>query len=185
MLRRVIPFLFFAALFLVVSCGTSISAQNNYASQMAPALEKLSKWQAHYSTLVTLFNAPVTAANGESMSRLQMIDLYNLATEYKITREDYVNLGFSPLDVLAGESATFAKEGKEIQDILSAATPDKSIQAAHQSLLKCVQTRSAYAEGLFSAIKNLGPVDLNGNDQACDTFDADLKKLKDYVNSNQ
>lgn len=185
MIRRVMPFLTLAVLFLMASCGTSISGQNTYASQMAPALDKLAKWQSHYSNIVTLFNTPVTSVTGESMSRLQMIDLYNMATEYKISRDDYVNLGFSPLDVLVGESATFAKEGQEIQDILSSATPDKSIQPAHQSVLKCVQSRSAYAENLFSAIKNLKPVDLNGNDQACDTFDADLKKLKDYVNSNQ
>jgi hypothetical protein len=30
------------------------------------------------------------------MTRMKMIDLYNMATEYKITREDYINLGFSP-----------------------------------------------------------------------------------------
>ncbi len=183
-MKKVVPFLI-AIVFFVSACGTA-STHSNYAAQASPALEKLSQWQTTYTKLVTLLNDPVTAVNGNSMSRLQMIELYNMALDYKISREDYVNLGFSPLDELVGESNKLATQGKEIQNILSSATPDASIQTVHETVLKCVQTRSKYAGDLATAIKDLKPVDLtNSDDSICNTFDSDLKKLTDYVNANK
>lgn len=172
-------------MFLMASCGTSVSPQNSYASQMTPALEKLATWQKHNTTIEGLFNDPVTAANGVGMSRMEMLDLYNMATEYKITREDYVNLGFSQLDVLVGEAVKVANTGKEIESLMSSLTPDQEIQTAHETVLKCVQARSAFADKLSSSIRDLGPVDLSGDDSVCKTFDASLKEVTDYVNGQQ
>jgi hypothetical protein len=182
-MKKVAPFLI-AFVFFITACGTA-SPQSDYAAQAAPALEKLAQWQTHYAKLVTLFNDPVTSLNGNNISRLQMIELYNMSTDYQITRQDYVNLGFSPLDILVGESNRLADEGREIQDLLSPVTPDQSIRAAQESVLRCVQTRSKYAQDLASAIKDLKPIDLNDDDTVCNTFDADLKKLTDFVNDHK
>ncbi len=182
-MKKIVPFLI-AIVFFMSACGAA-SPKSNYAAEASPAIEKLSNWQTTYTKLVTLLNDPVTDVNGNNISRLQMIELYNMAMDYKISREDYVNLGFSPLDELVGQSNKLATEGKDIQNILSSATPDTSIQAAHETILKCVQTRSKYAADLASAIKDLKPVDLNGDDTICNTFDADLQKLTTYVNTNK
>jgi len=182
-MKKVVPFLI-AIVFFMSACATA-SPKSNYAAKASPAIEKLSQWQTTYTKLVTLLNDPVTAVNGNDISRLEMIELYNMAITYKISREDYVNLGFSPLDEIVGESNKLATEGREIQDILSSATPDTSIRAAHETVLKCVQTRSKYAGDLASAIKDLKPVDMNGDDTICNTFDADLQKLTTYLNANK
>src|SRR5262245_44574001 len=110
MMKKFIYFLIVTTIFLMASCGTSALPQKSYVSQMEPAIEKLSKWQDHYIKFETLLTEPISASSGGGMSRLEMIELYNMATEYKITREDYVNMGFMPLDDLVGESTKVAKE---------------------------------------------------------------------------
>lgn len=182
MVKKILPFLMIA--FIITACATS-SPQARYAAQMEPAIEQLAKWKLHYAKIETLFADPVTAVTGDSITRGQMIELYNMATEYQITREDYVSLGFSPLDILVGESNKFAREGQDIQDILSAVAPDENIQMVHQAVLDCVQTRSAIAIGLAAALRDLTPVDLSVDESSCSTFDADLEKLTAYVNENK
>ena len=185
MIKRAMPFLMIAVVFLMTSCGTSTSPQSEYASQLAPALEMLSKFQDHYVKFESLLTEPVSGAGGSGMSRLDMIELYNLATEYNITREDYVTLGFMPLDMLVGESNKLAREGTDILAILSDVTPEASVQTIHQAVLQCVQTRVDFAESLATSIKNLGPVELSGDASVCSTFDADLEKITSYVSDNK
>ncbi len=68
---------------------------------------------------------------------------------------------------------------------LSSVTPDQDIKSVHETVLKCVEARSGFADRLSAAIKDLGPVDLSGDDSVCQTFDASLKQLTDYVNQNK
>lgn len=182
MIKRSLPFLFISVLFLVASCGTSVS-QNGYVVDVEPAITQLSRWQTHYLDFETLLTAP--GASPAGFSRIEMIELYNMATEYKITREDYVDMGFLPLDALVGDANKFAREGHSIEDILASATPDEEIQASHDAVLKCVQTRVAFAEKIAAALRNLEPVDLSGDVSVCLTFEADLEKLTDYVKEHQ
>ncbi|MGE5374127.1 MAG: hypothetical protein ACM3XO_03650 [Bacteroidota bacterium] len=184
MKKRILLSLVAATVFLLAACGKAASPRSGYAAQMAPAMEKLTTWQGTNARLETLFNESVTVANGAGMTRMEMIDLYNMATDYKITREDYINLGFSPLDAVARESLKVANEGKEVESLLSSVTPDQDIKSAHEAILQCIQTRSAFAQKLSSAIKNLGPVDLSEDDSVCKTFDASLKQVTDYVNGH-
>lgn len=184
MLKRVMPFLVVTCIFLVASCGTAAS-QSSYAAEMQPAIEKLADWQDHAAELDALLTDPIDPANGGGMSRLDMIEFYNMATEYQITRDDYVDMGFSPLDLLVGESNKFAKEGRDIQNILSSVTPDDDIQAAHQAVLQCVQARADFAEEISLAIKDLVGIDMSGDASVCVTFDADLEKLTAYVNEHK
>jgi hypothetical protein len=181
MIKRAAPFLIAFLMFLTASCGTS-APLNSYVADMQPTMEQLAKWQVHYTNFEALLTDPGAIPNG--MSRLDMIELYNMATGYKITREDYVSMGFSPLDLLVGEANKVATEGRSIEQILSASTPDDEIKASHETVLKCVQTRAAFVEGLSAAIRDLVPVDLSGDASACNTFDADLAKLTAYVNEN-
>ena len=185
MIRRVIPFLMLAAIFLLTSCGTTTSPQNEYAGQLAPAMDQLSNFQDRYAKFEALLTAPLDPSSGSGISRLDMLELYNLATEYKITRDDYVSMGFTPLDMLVGESSKLAREGKDILAVLSDLTPEASTQAAHQAVLQCVQTRANFAEGLATSIRNLEPVDLSGDVSVCSTFDTDLEMLASYVSENK
>jgi len=183
MIKKALPFLIATIVFIITSCGTASAPKSAYASDMAPAVEQLAKWQLHYGDFETLLTEPSDSQNG--MSRIEMIELYNMATEYKISREDYLNMGFVPLDALVGDANKFAREGKSLIDTLSAVTPDKEMQATHQDILKCVQTRVAFAEEISSSIKNLDPVDLSGDMSPCTNVDADLEKLKAYVNGHK
>ena len=65
---------------------------------MQPAIEQLTKWEAVNIDLASLLIDPEKSSTG--VPRMQMIELYNIATGYKITRDDYVGMGFQPLDVL-------------------------------------------------------------------------------------
>jgi hypothetical protein len=150
---------------------------------MQPAVEQLAKWQIHYQDFETLLLEPGASPGG--LSRLDMIELYNMATAYKITRDDYADMGFLPLDALVGDAGKFAREGQSIEGLLTAATPDQEIQATHEAVLKCGQTRVAVGEGMASAIRDLGPVDLSGDISVCNTFEDNLEKLTAYVNENK
>jgi hypothetical protein len=181
MIKKAVPFLIFTIMFFLTSCGGS-APETGYASEMGLMTEQLSNWETHYKDFETLLMDP-TGQNG--MSRLDMIELYNMATGYKITRQDYVNMGFLPLDALIGDGNKFAREGQSLIDTLSKVTPDKEMQDTHQAILKCVQTRVAFAEEISSSLRNLEPIDLNGDTTPCGNFDADLKKLTDYVHANK
>jgi hypothetical protein len=184
MIKRAVPVLITILMFLTTSCGAS-SLQTNYAAEMQPAIEKLPAWQTAYTALEMDLTDPGTTTN--NMSRLEMIELYNMAAEYKITRDDYANLGFASLDLLVGDANKVATQGRNILDTLSTVTPAQETESAHQSVVKCMQARVAFAEGLSASIKNLGPIDLSqfGNSNDCSTFDADLQKLTAYVNDHK
>lgn len=182
MLKRAMAVLVLPFLVLLAACGTAAPQAGGYASEMAPAIDRLEKWQIHYGDFETLLLDTQSSPTG--MSRLELLELYNMATEYKITREDYVSLGFSPLDALVGDAIKYAREGREIEAILSSATPDAEIQAAHQAVLKCVQVRDDFMEGLAASIRDLGPVDLSGDVSACNDFDTDLEQLAAYLKGN-
>lgn len=182
MIQKVLPFLIVTIMFFITSCGTT-APQSKYASEMEQTVEQLSKWQIHYEDFETLLMLPGATPGG--LSRIEMIELYNMATTYQITRDDFVDMGFAPLDILVGDASKFAREGRGIEETLSAVTPDEEIQTAHQAVLKCLQTRVAFAEGLASSIRELVPVDLSGDTLPCSTFDADLEKLTTYVNEHK
>ncbi len=184
MLKRAVPFLIAIIMFVMTSCGTSLP-QTNYAAEMQPAIEKLPAWRTAYTALEMDLTDPGTTTN--NMSRLEMIELYNMAAEYKITRDDYASLGFSSLDLLVGDANKVATQGRKILDTLSTVKPVQETESAHQSVVKCMQARVAFAEGLSASIKNLGPIDLSqfGNSTDCSTFDADLQKLTAYVNDHK
>jgi hypothetical protein len=181
MIKRAIPFLI-TIMFFITSCGPS-APQSKYAADMESTIEQLSKWHIHYKDFETLLMAPDATPSG--FSRIEMIELYNMAATYQITREDFVDMGFLPLDVLVGDANKFAREGRGIEETLLAVTPDEAIQTTHQAVLECLQTRVAFAEGLAASIRDLVPVDLSGDVSVCGTFDADLEKLTAYVNANQ
>ena len=177
MIKKAVPFLIVTVIFFMTSCGTS-APQSGYASQMDPVMEQLAKWKIHYGDFETLLMDTSDSQNG--MSRVDMIELYNLATEYKISREDYIHMGFLPLDTLVGNANKFAREGHGLIGTLSTFTPDEEIQAIHEAVLKCMQTRVAFAEEISSSLRNLDPVDLSGDTSPCSNFDADLEKLITY-----
>jgi hypothetical protein len=182
-MKRIVPFLIVTIIFLITSCGTPTVPKTGYASDMAPAVEQLAKWKIHYGDFETLLLDTGGSPNG--MSRLEMIELYNMATQYKVTRDDYINMGFLPLDILVGDAGKFAREGQSLVDTLSAVTPDQEIQETHQAVLKCIQTRVAFAEEISTSIRDLEPVDLGGDVSPCSNFDADLEKLTTYVNEHK
>src|SRR5512139_1257955 len=182
MIKKALPFLIVAILFLIAACGTP-APKSGYVSDISPAVEQLAKLNIHWGDFETLLMDPSATQNG--MSRLDMIELYNMATSYKISREDYVDMGFVPLDILVGDANKFAREGQGLIDTLSALTPDEEIQAAHQAVLKCIQTRVAFAEEISTSIRDLEPVDLSGDVSPCSNFDADLETLTTYVDEHK
>jgi hypothetical protein len=184
MIKKALPFFLVTILFLITSCGTS-APQNSYASEMAPALEQLKKWQTVNADFEGLLMDPEQSSSG--VPRIQMLELYNLATEYKITRDDYVSMGFQPLDILVGDAHKIAQDGHGLLDTLSTVTPVQETETAHQAVIKCIQARVAFAEALEAGLKELDPIDLKlyDNSADCSTFDADLEKLTSYVNANQ
>jgi hypothetical protein len=182
MFKKALPFLTITIMFLIASCGTP-APKTGYASGISPAVEQLAKWNIHWGDFETLLMDPSATQNG--MSRLDMIELYNMATAYQISRDDYVDMGFAPLDILVGDASRFAREGQGLIDTLAALTPDEEIQAAHRAVLKCVQIRVTFAEELSTSIRDLEPVDLSGDVSHCGNFDADLEKLTTYVNEHK
>lgn len=184
-MKRGIFCLIALALFLMSSCGSATTAQNTYAAEMQPAVDGLAKWQGDFTNLDTLLTEPLDPNTG--MTRLQMIDLYNMAMDYKITRNDYAKLGLMPLDALVGPAAKVSKDGKSILETLSAVTPPKDLQSDHQVILDCLKTRIAFADELSSSIKDLKAIDMNkaGDLIACDPFDKALQKLTAFVNENK
>lgn len=182
MINRVIPFLIFIIVLFMTSCEPSVP-ESEYASEMRTTIEQLSRWQIHYKDFETLLMEPGASPGG--LSRIEMIELYNIATTYQISRDDYVDMGFLPLDILVGDAGKFAREGRGIEEILMTVKPDEEMQSTHQAVLECLQTRVAFAEGLVSSIKELVPVDLSGDVAVCVTFEADLEKLTTYVNAEQ
>ena len=182
MIKKALPFFIVTVMFFTTSCGTPSTPKSRYTSDMAPAVEQLAKWNIHWGDFETLLMDPSATQNG--MSRLDMIELYNMATSYEISRDDYVDMGFLPLDILVGDANKFAREGQGLIDAISAVTPDNEIQETHQAVLKCVQTRVAFAEEVSTSIRELEPVDLSGDVSPCGNFDADLEKLTTYVNEH-
>ncbi len=182
MIKKALPFLIVTIIFFMASCGASVP-QSAYVSEMGPTMDPLSKWQIHYNDFETLLLDTSGSANG--MSRLEMIEFYNMATQYKVTRDDYIDMGFLPLDSLVGDAGKFAREGQSLIDALTAVTPDQEIQETHQAVLKCLQTRVAFAEEISTSIRDLEPVDLSGDASPCSNFDADLEKLTTYVNEHK
>ena len=172
-------------MFLMASCGTSWSPQNNYASEMQPAIEQLTKWEAVNIDLASLLIDPEKSSTG--VPRMQMIELYNIATGYKITAMIMWAWGSSRWMSLWGMPQKYAKDGHSILDPLSAATPVPELEAAHQGIAKCIQERIAFAEELKSSLKELSPIDLTlyDNSPDCASFDANLEKLTTYVNENK
>ena len=172
-------------MFVIASCGAMTTPQGQYAEAMQPALERLPEWQNDFSTLESLLTDPLDADTG--VTRLQIIDLYNIAMEYKITRDDYFSLGLEPLDALVGPSVNISKDGQSILDTISQVTPVEEIQADHQVVLDCIQARVAFAEELSSSIKELDAIDMNkaGELVSCDTFESSLEKVTAFVEENK
>ena len=184
MIKRALPFLIVTIIFLITSCGTT-APQNTYAAQMEPAIDQLEKWQSVNADLEGLLTDPQQSSTG--VPRIQMIELYNLAAEYQITRDDYVGMGFQPLDILVGDAHKISQQGHDLIETLSAVTPVEETKAAHQVVVNCIQERVAFAEELETSLKDLSSVDLSLYDQAsdCVAFGASLEKLTAYVNANK
>jgi hypothetical protein len=182
MIKKALPFFIVTIIFFITSCGAP-APQSEYASQMDPTMGQLATWKTHYGDFETLLLD--TSGSPSGLSRLEMLELYNMATQYKVSRDDYVNMGFLPLDSLVGDAGKFAREGQSLIDSLSAVTPDEEIQETHQAVLKCIQTRVAFAEEISTSIRDLEPVDLSGDTTPCSNFDADLEKLTTYVNEHR
>ena len=185
MLKRIIPFLMVTLVFVMVSCAPATTPQNTYATKMQPAIEPLAKFQDDFSSLESLLTEQLDPATG--VTRLQLIDLYNVAMEYQISRDDYSNLGLMPLDALVAPAVKLSKDGKSILDILAEVTPVEDIQDDHQVILDCLQKRIAFADELASSIKELSAIDMTkaGELVACEPFDSSLEKLTTFVNGNK
>jgi hypothetical protein len=132
--------------------------QNRYATEMLSAIGQLAKWQAVNVDLESLLTDSSQSSTG--MSRNQMIELYKLATEYKITCVDYVSMGFQPLDMLAGDADKTAQAGHDLLDALATVTPEQETEAAHQTVVKCIPERVPLVEGLEKSLNQRGPIDL-------------------------
>ena len=61
------------------------------------------------------------------------------------------------------------------------------MQADHQVLVDCVQSRVDFAEELSSSIKALDPIDMDkaGNLVSCDSFTASLEKITALVGDEE
>jgi hypothetical protein len=172
-------------MFVLSSCAPSTTPQDTYAAGVQPAIELLAKFQDDFSSFETLLTETLDPATG--VTRLQLIDLYNVAMEYQISRDDYSNLGLMPLDALVAPAVKLSKDGKSILDILSDVTPVEEMQADHQVVLECLQKRIAFADELSSSIKELSAIDMSkaGDLLACEPFDTSLEKLTAFVNGNK
>jgi hypothetical protein len=186
MIKRVIPLLIVPVLFIVTSCGVATTAQDQYAVEMKSALQLLAESQDDYANLESLLTVPLDPATG--VTRLQMIELYNIAAEeFQIGRDDYFSLGLNALDALVGPSIDFSKDGQEILKILLEVAPVEEIQTDHQNVLECVQTRVAFADELSSSLKELSAIDMTkaGDLVACESFDTSLGNIKAFANGSK
>jgi hypothetical protein len=152
---------------------------------MQAAIELLPEWDADFIELGALLTQELDPSTG--VTRLELIDLYNMAMEYHINRDEYSRLGLSSLDALVTPSANISKDGEAIQKILLAATPVEELQFDHQVLLDCVQTRIAFADELAFSIRDLSAIEMERAAElmACDPFDASLKKITAFVDENK
>lgn len=185
MIKKIICFLVVTSLFVLTSCQAAPAPEDSYATEMQPVLELLDTWHGHVSSLESLLTEPLDSTS--SITRLQLIDLYNIALEYQITREEYSKLGLMPLDALVPPAVKISKDGQSILEALSAIQPTADMQADHQIIVDCVQSQVAFAEELSSSIKGLNAIDMNkaGELVACDTFDASLAKITTFVEENK
>src|SRR5512145_886521 len=167
-MKKIVSFMMVVVLFVLTSCKTATTPQQSYAAGMQPALEQIETWQGEFSDLDVLLTEELDPTTG--VNRLQLIELYNMAMEYQINRDEYTRLGLTPLDGLVGASVDVAKHGKAILEIVSSVTPVEELQFDHQVILDCVQTRVAFADELSSSIKDLSAIDMNkaGELIACD-----------------
>ncbi|HSJ89071.1 MAG TPA: hypothetical protein VK909_17810 [Anaerolineales bacterium] len=184
-MKRVTPCLVVLVVLVMASCAPAGTPQNTYAAQMQPAIASLTKFQDDFTSLETLLTEQLDPSTG--VTRLQLIDLYNISMEYKITRDEYSKLGLMPLDALVAPAVKVSKDGKSILETLSAVTPTEDLKADHQVVLDCVQSRIAFAEELSSSIKELSAIDMSkaGDLVACDQLDASVGKLTAFVDENK
>ena len=185
MIRRAALSWMVLVIFLVSSCGTATTPQSAYASKMKPTVKLLTTWQNDFSSLETLLNETLDPATG--ITRLQLIELFNIAMEYPITRDNYSKLGLMPLDALVAPAVKISKDGQTILEALSAIAPVDETQADHQIILDCLKSRIAFADELSSSIKEFNAIDMTkaGDLIACEPFDASLQKLSTFVNENK
>jgi hypothetical protein len=183
--KKRILFIAIVVLSLLSSCGTLASPETSYARQMEPAVEPLKAWQNEFSALESLLTDQLDSSSG--ITRLQLIELYNVAMEYEITRDDYAQLGLSPLDALVGPAVGISRDGDSLLKSLSAVTPVDEMKEAHQAILDCLGVRIAFADELSSSIKDLSAIDMDkaGELVACDPFDAAVEKLATFVSEHQ
>lgn len=179
-MKKLIPIILFIGIFITASCGAS--PQKSYAADMAPTIDLLTQSQEDYAKLESLLTDPTTTS--ANVARLDLIDLYNMAAQNKISREDYLNLGLIRLDDLISPAAKLSKDGQAVLDILLRVTPVEETKSDHEVLQKCVQARVAFAEELSSALKDLRPIEMSkaADLSNCGTFDASLEALTTYVN---
>jgi hypothetical protein len=152
---------------------------------MEPAVKPLKDWQSEFSQLEDLLTQQLDPATG--VTRLQLIELYNVAMEYQITRDDYSKLGLSPLDALVGPAVRVSKDGSSLLKTVSAITPVAEMKEDHQAILDCLGVRIAFADELSSSIKDLSAIDMDkaGELVACDPFDVSVEKLAAFVTANK
>jgi hypothetical protein len=174
----------FVLLFLS-ACGTFASPQRSFGQEMEPTVKLLTEWQNEFSQLENLLTEQLDPSIG--ITRLQLIELYNVAVEYGITRDEYSQLGLSPLDALVAPAIRVSKDGSSLLKALSAGTPAEEMKAHHQAILDCLQVRIAFADELSSSIKDLSAIDMAkaGELVACDPFDVAVDKLAAFVNENK
>jgi hypothetical protein len=170
---------------LVLSSCTASTPQHTYATDMQTAVELLPEWESDFVALGVLLTEELDASTG--ITRLDLIELYNMAMEYQINRDEYSRLGLSALDALVAPSANISKDGQSILDTLSAAAPVEDIQFDHQVLLDCVRSRIAFADELSSSVRDLTAIDMERAAEliACDPFETSLKKVTSFVNENK
>lgn len=171
--------------FLVQSSCTASTPQHTYATQMETAVELLPEWEADFVELGALLTEELDPSTG--ITRLDLIELYNMAMEYEINRDEYVGLGLSALDALVAPSASISKDGHAILNVLSTVAALEEIQFDHQVLHDCVQTRIAFVDELSSSIRDLGAIDMERAAEliACDPFPTSLEKVTNFVTENK
>lgn len=184
MIKKLVSFMMVIVLFVLSSC-TATTPQHTYATELQAAIRLLPEWQSDFVELGGLLTQELDPSTG--ITRLELIELYNIAMEYQIDRDEYSRLGLSALDALVPPSSNISKDGGKIQEILLAATPVEEAQFDHQVLLDCVQTRIAFADELATSIRGLDAIDMEKAAEliACDPFESSLETLTAFVNENK
>jgi len=159
----------------------SISPDKRYANSVYPAIESLVVWQSGYKDFEVLLQEPVAGG----LSRLAMLDLFRQLN--RVYRDMYIQIGFTELDDLIAPSTKLVADGYKILDVINIVTPVFEIEAAHTQVVKCIQVRISNMETISSAVSNLSPsLLLQLNDMGdCDTFEAAVAKLVNFVESNK